>query len=64
MMKELAERIDERVKERRAMGIAMKKEQQVEQSLRNTAKRIVDLGVRAVFDQMACLTKASCIHAS
>lgn len=57
MMKELAELIDERVKERRAMEIAMKKEQQVEQSLRNAAKRIVDPGVRTVFDQMAKETR-------
>lgn len=57
MLKELDELIDEQVKERRAMEIAMQKEQQLEQSLRNTARQIVDPGVRTVFDRMAKETR-------
>ncbi len=57
MVKELNQLVDGQVKERRALEIAMQKEQQLEQSLRNTAKQIVDPGVRLLFDQMAKETR-------
>jgi len=57
MLKELNALIDDEVKERRAMEIALKKEDQLEQGLRNTAKQIVDPGVRIIFDQMAKETR-------
>ncbi len=53
MLKELKGLINDKVKDRRAMEIAMHKEEQLETSLRNTARQIVDPGVRIVFDQMA-----------
>ena len=57
MLKELEALIDNEVKERRAMEIALKKEKQLEQGLLHTAKQIVDPGVRVVFDQMAKETR-------
>ncbi len=57
MIKELNQLLDGTVKERRALEIAMDKEKQLEQSLRNTAKQIVDPAVRVIFDQMAKETR-------
>ncbi|MCW8860575.1 MAG: ferritin family protein [Deltaproteobacteria bacterium] len=53
VLKELRSILDDRVKERRAREIAMRKEEQFEKILRSQAKQIVDPGVRTVFDQMA-----------
>lgn len=57
MIKEIDELAGVQIKNRRAMEIALQKEQQHEQSLRNTAKRIVDPGVRIIFDEMAKETR-------
>jgi rubrerythrin len=57
MIKEIDALVDAQVKDRRAMEIAMQKEQQLEQSLRFTARQIVDPGVRVIFDQMAKETR-------
>jgi len=57
MIKEIDELVDVQTKDRRAMEIAMQKEQHLEQSLRATAKQIVDPGVRIIFDQMAKETR-------
>lgn len=57
MLKELATLIDSEVKVRRAMEIALRREEQLELSLRNTARQIVDPGVRIVFEQMATETR-------
>ena len=53
VMKELSSIIDDKVKERRAREIAMEKEQQFAKTLLSKAHKIVDPGVRTVFDQMA-----------
>ncbi|NOQ52384.1 MAG: ferritin [Desulfuromonadaceae bacterium] len=55
--KELKGVIDAQMHERTAREIAMKKEEQLEKSLRSTAKQIVDPGVRTIFDQMAQATR-------
>ena len=57
MIKEIDGLVGAQVKDRRAMEIAMQKEQQLEQRLRNTASRIVDPGARIIFDQMAKETR-------
>jgi len=57
MIKEIDALVDTQIKDRRALEIAMQKEQQLEQSLRNTARQIVDPGVRIIFDQMAKETR-------
>ncbi len=53
VLKELNGLEDIQVKERRAREIAMAKEEQLEKSLRGTAKKIIDPGVRTIFEQMA-----------
>jgi len=53
VIKEIDALVDTQVKDRRAMEIALHKERELEQRLRNTARQIVDPGVRVVFDQMA-----------
>ena len=57
MLKELDKLINDEVKERKAMEIALKHEDQLESNLRNTARQIVDPGVRVIFDQMAKETR-------
>ncbi|HEY5672382.1 MAG TPA: ferritin family protein [Malonomonas sp.] len=52
-LKELKGLSDPQVKDRRAREIAMEKEKQLETSLRNTAKQIVNPVVRIIFEQMA-----------
>ena len=44
MLKELDKLINDEVKERKAMEIALKREDQLESNLRNTARQIVDPG--------------------
>lgn len=53
VMKELGGIINGQVKERRAREIAMDKEQRFAKTLQAKAAKIVDPGVRTVFDQMA-----------
>ncbi len=53
VLKELGGVINAEVKERRAREIALNKEQEIENLLRGKAKKIVDPGVRTVFEQMA-----------
>jgi len=58
-MKELSKLAEPLIKERRAREIAMEKEQKLESTLLSTAQRIVDPGVRTIFEKMA---KASQTH--
>lgn len=53
MLKQLEKALDENVHERRAMELAMKEEEDLVKSLRLAASRIVDPGVREVFERMA-----------
>lgn len=53
VLKELNSLSDIQVKERRAREIAMEKEAQLEKTFRGAAKKIVDPGVRIIFEQMA-----------
>jgi rubrerythrin len=53
MLKMLEKALDENVHERKAMELAMQEEEDLVKSLRMTAGRIVDPGVRAVFERMA-----------
>ena len=53
MLKQLEKALDENVHERKAMELAMQEEEDLLKNLRMTASRIVDPGVRAVFDRMA-----------
>ena len=53
MLKQLEKALNESVHERKAMELAMKKEEDLVKNLRMTASRIVDPTVRAVFDRMA-----------
>ena len=53
MLQELDKALNENVHERKAMEIAMQEEQDLEKKLKMTAEKIVDPGVRAVFDRMA-----------
>lgn len=53
MLKQLEKALDENVHERKAMELAMQEEEDLVKSLRMTAGRIVDPGVRAVFERMA-----------
>ena len=57
VLKELRSLTDVQVKERRAREIAMEKEEQLEKSLRSTAKKIVNPVVRIIFEQMAKETR-------
>lgn len=53
MMHDLEKLLDCDIKERKAMEIALREEQDLEKSLRLTASRIVDPMVRSVFERMA-----------
>ena len=53
MLKQLEKALDENVHERKAMELAMKEEEDLVKNLRLTASRIIDPGVRAVFERMA-----------
>ena len=53
MLKQLEKALDENVHERKGMELAMQEEEDLVKSLRMTAGRIVDPGVRAVFERMA-----------
>ena len=53
MLKQLEKALDENVHERKAMELALQEEKDLLKNLRMTASRIVDPGVRAVFDRMA-----------
>ncbi len=53
MLKQLEKALDENVHERKAMELAMKEEEDLVKNLRMTASRIVDPGVREVFERMA-----------
>jgi len=53
MLKQLEKALDENVHERKAMELAMQEEEDLLKNLRMTASRLVDSGVRAVFDRMA-----------
>jgi rubrerythrin len=53
MLRELEKALGENVHERKAMQIALKEEEDLAKSLRLTATKIVDPGVRAVFERMA-----------
>ena len=53
MIRQLEKALDENVHERKAMELAMQEEEDLLKNLRMTASRIVDPGVRAVFDRMA-----------
>ncbi len=57
VLKELNGIEDISFKERRAREIAMEKELKLEKSLLNTARQIIDPGVRTVFTQMAKETR-------
>ena len=57
MLKQLEKALDENVHERKAMELAMKEEEDLVKSLRMAAERIVDPGVRAVFERMALETE-------
>jgi rubrerythrin len=52
-LKMLEKALNENVHERKAMELAMKEEEDLVKNLRMTASRIVDPGVRAVFERMA-----------
>lgn len=53
MMRDLEKLLSSDVKEREAMAIALREEQELEKKLRLMASRIVDPRVRRVFDRMA-----------
>jgi rubrerythrin len=57
MMHELEKQFSSDIKERRAMEIAMREEQDLEKNLRLTASRIVDPLARKVFEGMALETR-------
>jgi len=56
-LKELKGLTNARVKDRRAREIAMEKELQLEKTLRNTGKQIINPVVRIIFEQMAKETR-------
>jgi rubrerythrin len=56
-MHELEKQFTSDIKERRAMEIAMREEQDLEKNLRLTASRIVDPMARKVFEGMALETR-------
>lgn len=53
MLHQLKKALDEKVHERRAMEIALAEEQDLARNLRATAGRIVDPGVKSIFEKMA-----------
>lgn len=53
MLAQLSKALDAKVHERKAMEIALKEEDDLAKNLTQTAKNIVDPGVRAVFERMA-----------
>lgn len=53
MLKQLNADLDENTPERKAMELAMQEEEALVKNLRSAASRIVDPGVRAVFERMA-----------
>lgn len=53
MIRKLEQFFGENIHERKAMELAMQEEQALARNLRATSARIVDPGVRAVFDRMA-----------
>ncbi len=53
----LQKALDENVHERKAMQIALKEEEDLEKNLRQTASRVIDPMVRAVFEKMALETR-------
>lgn len=57
MLKALEKALDENVRERKAMEIALREEEDLEKSLTMTASRILDPAVRAVFEKMAIETR-------
>jgi rubrerythrin len=57
MLRTLEKALNEDVHERKAMEIALREEEDLAQSLTLTAARIVDPGVRAVFERMAKETR-------
>jgi len=53
MLRQLEKTLDDKIHERKAMELALKEEEDLAKHLRLTANKIVDPGVRGVFERMA-----------